>query len=159
MSRSPGLQLLNEPVVHAAMRFAERAHHGQRRKFSGEPYVDHPSSVFTIVLLAGGSLNQQVAALLHDVVEDTPVTLDEILLTFGKDVTSIVAALTRLEGETYRDFVRRSAEHPEAWLVKRSDVLHNLSSLPRGHSLHERYIEALTILHSVVQPSGLDTYA
>lgn len=130
--------------------FAAAAHEGQVRKFDGRPYIEHPRAVEQIVAANGGTENQRIAALLHDVVEDTEVTLEEIRRRFGDPVAEIVDALTRREGEAYVEFVERAATAAEgkAWLVKRSDVLHNLSTLPPGHPLHHRYIKALEILHA-----------
>src|SRR5688572_13416319 len=79
-----------------AYRFSEAAHAGQTRQ-SGEPYISHPLAVTEI--LAGWHMDSQalMAALLHDVMEDTSVTKDEISDTFGRPVAELVDGLSKLD--------------------------------------------------------------
>ena len=60
------------------LQFATQAHAGQKRKYTGDDYIVHPVAVAQIVRDFGGSVDQQAAALLHDVVEDTDVTIDQV---------------------------------------------------------------------------------
>lgn len=137
-------------MLSLALEVASTYHSGQVRKFDGSPYIQHPQAVAQLVADNGGSIEQRVAALLHDVVEDTDATLEDIRRIFGKTVAEIVDALSHREGESHADAVLRAATTASgrAWLVKRCDVIHNMSTLPPGHKLHERYIRALEILHA-----------
>ena len=79
-----------------AAEFAERAHAAidQRRKYSNEPYIVHPRAVATLVGEVTECEKTIAAAWLHDVVEDTPVTIEEVLTQFGEEVAGLVADLT-----------------------------------------------------------------
>src|SRR3954447_26580636 len=79
----------NADVIVRAYEVAEAAHEGQTRK-SGEPYVTHPLAVATIVAHLGLDETTIVAALLHDAVEDTPLTLGDIVGQFGPEVAALV---------------------------------------------------------------------
>lgn len=132
-----------------ARAFAQRAHTGQVDK-AGVPYILHPQTVASQV--EGDAV--KAAAWLHDVVEDTPATLDDLQrYGFSEDVVMAVAALTRREGEDYLGFVHRAARNEIARQVKIADVVHNmdLSRLPRIDAkavarIREKYVPALEIL-------------
>lgn len=84
--------------IRKAFVFAMNAHGSQRRK-SGEPYITHPLEVGRICFEEMGlGYKSVIAAILHDVVEDTPVTLREIQLEFGEKIAKIVDGLTKLDG-------------------------------------------------------------
>jgi len=121
-----------------AYAFAARAHTGQFRKGAGQaPYINHPCAVAALVDKAGGSEAAIMAAVLHDVVEDTPVTLAEIEASFGAEVAGLVKALTDTpEMETMTDAARKTvqaekiARAPDAAkLVKLADQTNNLQDL------------------------------
>jgi (p)ppGpp synthase/HD superfamily hydrolase len=108
------------PLVRHAYAFAEHAHHGQRRK-DGQAYISHPVRVAR--LLAGLGYGEEVlaAALLHDVVEDTPATLAEIRQAFGPRVALLVASVSEdptLHGaqrkQAYREQVRAAPSDAQA---------------------------------------------
>ena len=80
--------------VTRAAHLAARSHARQRRKGGDVPYINHPLEVAEMVAEAGGSEDEVVAALLHDVVEDSEVTLDEIATAFGPEVARLVEAVT-----------------------------------------------------------------
>lgn len=82
-----------EPAA-AALRFARRVHFGQHRKQTHEQFVEHPVAVARLLTEAGFEGPMITAAYLHDVVEKTPVTLDEVAARFGPEVAEIVDALT-----------------------------------------------------------------
>ena len=84
---------MNE-LVQKALKFATHAHGDQKRKYTGEPYIVHPVEVMEIVQTVEHDEAMLAAALLHDVVEDTPVTIEEIQELFGADVASLVDDLT-----------------------------------------------------------------
>ena len=126
---------------------AVEAHSKQRRK-SGEPYILHPIEVARIcVQEIGLGPTAVICALLHDVVEDTPVTLDEIRNKFGDKITMIVDGLTKLDGlysgenpqaENFRKVVSTLVEDVRVVLIKMADRLHNLrtiGSMPRHKQL------------------------
>lgn len=134
-----------------AYQLAKRAHHGQTDK-AGKPYILHPLAVAEA--LAEHGEQAQIAGMLHDVIEDTPVTADQLLAAGVEPGTvEAILAVTRREGEVYADFVRRAGRHPLGRLVKRADIAHNsdpgrLAALePRqAASLAWRYEKALAIL-------------
>ena len=107
-------------LTRKAMVIAYRAHHGQV-DHSGVPYVFHP------LHLAEEMTDEYAtcAALLHDVVEDTSVTLEELAQDFPREVMEAVALLTHEKGEPYFDYIRRIKENPIARAVKLADLRHN----------------------------------
>lgn len=133
------LDLQQIKSVRRAYYYAEQAHDGQRRK-SGEPYVTHPLSVASI--LAGMHMDHQslMAAMLHDVIEDTAVSRDGLEGQFGQTVADIVdgvSKLTHLEFETraeaqaenFQKMVLAMAVDIRVILVKLADRLHNMRTL------------------------------
>ena len=108
--------------LQRAIAIAVAAHHSQRDR-NGAPYILHPLRV----MLRVGTAEQQIAAVLHDVVEDTPWTLDALRAEgFSKAVVHAVDCLTRREGEDYFDFVLRSKSDPIARVVKLADLEDNM---------------------------------
>ena len=103
-----------------AMKIAYNAHHGQVDK-GGIPYVFHPYH------LAEQMSDEYTTcvALLHDVVEDTGVTLEELKDIFPREVIEAVAAMTHGKDEPYLDYVRRVSLNPIAKVVKLADLRHN----------------------------------
>lgn len=109
------------PLAHA-IRIAAEVHEGQLDK-AGQPYILHVLRV----MFACQSPDAQVAGALHDVVEDSNWTLDDLRREgFSATVVDIVDALTRREGEDYFDFARRAASTPLGREVKRADLLDNM---------------------------------
>ncbi len=131
----------------SAAQFALHAHDGQFR-VTGEAYITHPVAVAEYLFHAGASEDEVIAAFLHDTVEDTDVTIEQIEALFGPEVAHIVAAVTKVEGETYNQFIDRViAAGPSAMAVKRADIHHNLSTLPpEKERLRTRYVTALVRL-------------
>ncbi|MCC7162600.1 MAG: bifunctional (p)ppGpp synthetase/guanosine-3',5'-bis(diphosphate) 3'-pyrophosphohydrolase [Anaerolineae bacterium] len=80
--------------LFTAIDFAAHAHHGQFRKASPLPYIIHPLNVARILIECGASEEVVVAAVLHDVVEDTPVTLHEVREQFGENIARLVGGMT-----------------------------------------------------------------
>ena len=113
--------------------FATAAHGEQKRKYSAAPYIVHPIRVAQKMIEHGADTGQIKAALLHDVVEDTPVTIDEIGYRFGKDVAELVGYLTDVsKPEDGNRTVRKAKdrEHlasasPRAKSVKLADIIDN----------------------------------
>jgi hypothetical protein len=82
--------------IEKAYACACHAHFTQKRKYTGEPYVNHVRAVADLVAANGGDENQVIAALLHDTVEDTQLTLEDLRIVFGDDVTKLVEELTNV---------------------------------------------------------------
>lgn len=122
-------------VVTNALIFATQAHGGQQRKYSGEPYITHPIEVMMLVRGADGTEEMQAAALMHDVVEDTEVSIQEICDLFGGEIATLVYELTEPEWEgnrsTRKQFERaRLAEvSAEAQTIKLADLISNTRSI------------------------------
>lgn len=114
-------------VTHARL-LAEFAHHGQVDK-AGKPYIDHPRAVATIVTGYTGCTDVMImTAWLHDVVEDTPVTLDDLRkFGFPEEVVRAVDSVTRRPKEQYAALIERAAADPVGCLVKLADNAHNSS--------------------------------
>lgn len=135
--------------------FAAAAHAGQSDK-AGLPYVFHPLAVATLIksIPSFKALDEEVgyelidAALLHDVIEDTTKTAEDIReLGVSETVIEMVTVLTHLEGEVRADYIKRVAAHPLARIVKLSDLAHNASS-GRLDQLEEAVRERLSIKYS-----------
>lgn len=101
--------IADRELINRAYRMAENAHKGQNRA-SGEPYVNHCVAVASLLAELRIPVNVVVAGLLHDTVEDTPVTLDDIRNDFGEDVAKLVDGVTKL---TQLPRVSRGDQHPE----------------------------------------------
>ena len=107
-------------LTNKALRFAYAAHHGQL-DYNGIPYIFHP-------LHLAEQMDDVVsccAALLHDVVEDTPVTLEELSREFPREVTEVVSLLTHRETDDYFTYLAKIKNHPIATKVKLADIAHN----------------------------------
>ncbi len=125
--------------IRSAYELAEQAHSGQTRK-SGEPYILHPLAVASIIVELQLDVTSIMAALLHDVVEDTSVTLETIEEQFGTLCASLVAGLTKLEKikfkskeeqkhENYRKMFVAMAKDLRVILIKLADRLHNMRTI------------------------------
>jgi guanosine-3',5'-bis(diphosphate) 3'-pyrophosphohydrolase len=124
-------------VVVRAYELAEQLHGDQRRR-SGDLYITHPLAVTTILAELGMDTTTLVAALLHDTVEDTPYTLEDVREEFGDDVMHLVDGVTKLdkikygeaaEAETIRKMVVAMARDPRVLVIKLADRLHNMRTL------------------------------
>ena len=126
-------------AIIEAGRVAAAAHEGQYRR-SGEPYITHPIAVATIVAELGLDSQTVAAALLHDAVEDTGLTLDAIRSTFGDGVATVVDGVTKLDrlqfnskeaqqAATIRKMLVAMAEDWRVLLIKLADRLHNMRTL------------------------------
>lgn len=129
----------DETIIRKAFKFAVNAHKDVRRR-SGEPYIYHPVAVATIVVEEIGlGTTSIVAALLHDVVEDTDYTLQDIEERFGPKVARIIDGLTKItettsksesiQAENFRKMLLTISEDIRVVLVKLADRLHNMRTL------------------------------
>ena len=156
-------------VVEEAYEFSRSAHEGQFRK-SGEPYISHPLAVAGI--LAGWHLDAQTlsAALLHDVVEDTPATAGEIEVRFGKSVAILVEGVSKLDklsfaseqhaqAENFRKMLLAMAQDVRVILIKLADRTHNMHTLDAMPADKRRRIaaETLEIYAPIANRMGLHT--
>ena len=124
-------------VVKKALEFATEAHKGQVRKYTGEPYIVHPIEVMGLVKQVVDDPEMQAAALLHDVVEDTPVSIKEIKDEFGPRVAALVSDLTDVsKPEDGNRAVRKELDRqhsaqasPEAQTIKLADLINNSKSI------------------------------
>ena len=108
-------------LVRMAELFAESKHLCQVDR-AGDAYINHPRYVAGCV----DGENEKAVAFLHDTVEDTDATVDEIRGLFGDVIADAVAALTRREHETYMDYIRRVKDNEIARKVKLADLKHNM---------------------------------
>lgn len=130
----------NIELITRAFNFAHQAHHGVRR-LSGEPYILHPIAVATIVVKEIGLGSTSIcAALLHDVVEDTEYTTEDIQRLFGDKIALIVDGLTKISGgvfgnqaseqaENFRKLLLTMSDDIRVVLIKIADRLHNMRTL------------------------------
>lgn len=113
-----------------ALMFAALKHKGQTRN-NGDNYIIHPVRVSQEVKTD----QQRIIALLHDTIEDTNTTLEEIALHFGKEVAIAVDCLTHRKGESYKDYIERVKQNPDAVKVKMADICDNLTSAPSENAI------------------------
>ena len=125
--------------IISAYEFAAKAHEGQTRS-SGQPYITHPLAVSYTLLELGMDTDTICAALLHDVVEDTDATLDDIKKRFGQDVALLVDGVTKLskiptsskeeqQAENIRKILLAMSQDIRVMIIKLSDRLHNMRTL------------------------------
>ena len=132
-------QNIDMDKVEKAYRLAEEAH-GDQRRLSGIPYILHPTSVACILVELGMDTDSIIAALLHDVVEDTHYTLEEIEEMFGKSVANLVDGVTKISKIPYSNREEQQAENIRKMLIamsndirviiiKLADRLHNMRTI------------------------------
>ncbi len=128
--------------------FAAKAHEGQKRS-SGQPYIIHPLAVAYILLELGMDTDTICAALLHDVVEDTPVTTEEVRKKFGQDVAMLVDGVTKLnqvpmfnkeeqQAENVRKMMLAMSQDIRVIIIKLADRLHNMRTLKFRPGIKQR---------------------
>jgi GTP pyrophosphokinase len=125
--------------VRVAIEFSRAAHQGQMRQ-SGDPYISHPIAVASILAPLRIDVQAIIAALLHDVVEDTEVTTEQVAKKFGKPVAELVEGLSKLDrikfethedaqAENFRKMLLAMARDVRVILIKLADRLHNMRTL------------------------------
>jgi len=139
----------DEKLIRKAFKMAHEAHRGMRRK-SGDPFIIHPLEVaFIVSEEIGLGVTSTVCAILHDVVEDTDLTIEDIENAFGKKIASIIDGLTKISGvfdkesnslqaENFRKMLLTLSDDVRVIFVKLADRLHNmrtLGSLPRNKQI------------------------
>jgi (p)ppGpp synthase/HD superfamily hydrolase len=130
--------MIYSDMTKKAINVMYEAHHGQKDK-GGFPYCFHPYQV-------AQGMEDEISctcALLHDVVEDTDITMEDLTdMGFPKEVTDVLKLLTHEKGIPYMDYVRNLAENPTARRVKLADLKHN-SDLTRLKEVTDRDLERI----------------
>jgi GTP pyrophosphokinase len=133
---------LDAKLLQKGFGFAMQAHSGQKRK-SGRDYITHPANVAYILATLKSDTATVVAGLLHDVLEDTEVTGEQMVEHFGEEIASMVEAVTKIQQFTYHTRAHRAASQAENYrkllmsvthdvrviLVKLADRLHTMRTL------------------------------
>lgn len=149
-------------IVEKARVFATAAHTsiGQLRKYTGEPYIEHPKAVVEIVKGVPHTPGMLAAAWLHDTVEDTCITLEMIQLEFGDNIAAMVSMLTDVSQDSDgprwvrknkdRDHIAQAS--PEAQTIKLADLIDNSGSIcARDPNFAKTYIREKAQLLEVLQ--------
>ena len=117
------------------------AHKDQKRR-SGKPFIEHPMAVSSQFY----DEMMKSIAILHDVIEDTNLTDDKLLVIgVDKEVVDVVMILTKRQDEPYKDYIMRIIKNEKAILIKIEDLKHNLSDLQKG-TMKDKYELALYVL-------------
>ncbi|WP_370121027.1 bifunctional (p)ppGpp synthetase/guanosine-3',5'-bis(diphosphate) 3'-pyrophosphohydrolase [Streptacidiphilus sp. MAP12-33] len=149
---------LDLALLDRAYQVAEASHRGQTRK-SGEPYITHPLAVAMILAQLGAETTTLVAALLHDTVEDTAMTLDQVREGFGDEVAYLVDGVTKLEkvdfgaaaeAETFRKMLVATGRDVRVMVIKLADRLHNMRTI--RHMKPASQIRIATVTRDVLIP-------
>jgi GTP pyrophosphokinase len=143
-------------IVRKAYEFSAKVHEGQRRR-SGEPYLQHPIAVAGVLTFLRTDVTAIVAALLHDTLEDTVATPEELESEFGKDVVHLVDGVTKIgkitfksheekQAENFRKMLLSMADDIRVVLIKLADRLHNMRTLEhlsqaKRHAIAEETLE------------------
>ena len=154
-------------IIERAYDVAERAHRGQSRK-SGDPYITHPLAVTTILAELGMTPVTLAAALLHDTVEDTEYSLDELEEEFGAEVAKLVDGVTKLDkvtygdnaqAETVRKMIVAMARDIRVLVIKLADRLHNARTwrYVSAGSAQRKAQETLEIYAPLAHRLGMNT--
>jgi guanosine-3',5'-bis(diphosphate) 3'-pyrophosphohydrolase len=157
--------------VYRAFRFAEQGHRGQIRK-SGEQYIHHPIEVADTLAELQMDSRTLMAALLHDVIEDTPATKKEIIDTFGEDVALLVDGVSKIgqikfdtkeqaEAENFRKMLMAMSEDVRVMIIKLADRLHNMRTLDSMDAIKQKRIskQTLEIYAPIAERLGLYHWA
>ena len=127
-------------LYEKALAFATEKHAGQFR-IGGLPYITHPVAVAEIIRESSLGMEHQIAALFHDLLEDTDATPQEILDIGGPEVLTAVRLLTKVKGYRMEEYVQAIRENPIAFAVKGADRLHNLRcALVADENFRRHYI-------------------
>ncbi len=156
-------------IIDKAFRTAKHWHNGQMRS-SGEPYIIHPIAVAKIVLDYGMDYQSVVAAMLHDTVEDTELTLEDVRKDFGKDIAALVDGLTKLgkvpldikdkeeqQAENVRKMLLAMSEDIRVIIIKLADRLHNVRTLNfvAPQKRRDKALETLEIYAPIAHRLGI----
>ncbi len=156
-------------IIDKAFNIARERHNGQMRS-SGEPYIIHPVAVAKIVLDYGMDYQSVAAAMLHDTVEDTDLTLEEVKADFGADIAALVDGLTKLgkvpldikdkeeqQAENVRKMLLAMSEDIRVIIIKLADRLHNIRTLNfvAPQKRRDKALETLEIYAPIAHRLGI----
>ena len=155
-------------IIIKAINFSEIAHKDQTRK-SGDPYIIHPIEVAKILTSINLDASAIAAGLLHDTIEDTVISINEITETFGSQISELVQGLTKISkfalkmnkqklGENYRKLILASCKDLRVILIKLADRLHNMRTIKFIKDDNKRIdisIETLEIFSPLAQRLGM----
>ena len=154
-------------LIEKAYKFAEAAHQGQVRR-SGEPYIIHPIAVAYKLVEFGMDTPSVVAGLLHDVIEDTPVTYDDIVKAFGKEIANLTDGVTKLgkipfssreeqQAENLRKMLIAMSEDIRVIIIKFADRMHNLATLEyvAPQKQRDKALECLEVYAPIAHRLGM----
>ena len=154
-------------MIEKAYLLAEKNHNGQFRK-TGEPYIEHPLSVAAILAELGMDSTSIVAAILHDVVEDTAVTLEEIEKEFNDEVALLVDGVTKLgqiplstqeeqQAENLRKMLLAMSKDIRVMIIKLCDRLHNMRTYEgwKPQKQRDKALETMDIYSSIAHRLGM----
>jgi len=133
---------MKNKLFNKALVFATQKHTGQKRK-NGDAYIIHPIRVSQEVFTE----KQKAIALLHDTIEDTETTYEEIKEAFGFEIAQAVWLLTKQKEESYEDYIQRVKSNPDAIAVKIADISDNLNDSPTDKAI-KKSANAITELLS-----------
>jgi len=155
--------------ITKAYRLAEESH-GDQRRVSGIPYILHPTSVACIVAELGMDTDSICSALLHDVVEDTPVMLDEITKQFGSDVAKLIDGVTKIskipystreqqQAENIRKMLIAMADDIRVIIIKLADRLHNMRTMDcmPEQKRRDKSLENMQVFAPIAHRLGIKT--
>ena len=154
-----------------ALKFATRAHGNQQRKYTEEAYVEHLKRVAETVKTVPHTPEMVSAAYLHDVVEDTPVTIEEVREIFGEKIASLVHELTdEYIKETYphlnrrmrkkKEVERQAQMSPEAKTIKLADVIDNTMDIVRNDKgFARKYVPEMEALTNVLREGDPELFS
>lgn len=130
-----------------AYSIALKFHSGQVRKYGGKPYITHPKSVADKFK----DIDHKILAILHDIVEDTDITIEELVSKYhlASHIADALRVITRYRGQDYLDYIQQFKYNDLARAVKIEDIKHNMSDLNPG-CLYTKYSMALYILEKVI---------
>ncbi len=153
--------------IERAYLLAEKMH-GNQKRVSGIPYILHPTSVACIIVDLGLDTDSVTAALLHDVVEDTDVTLDEISSEFGEDVAKLVNGVTKIskinfttkeerQAENVRKMLIAMADDIRVIIIKLADRLHNMRTIDcmREQKRRDIALETMKVFAPIAHRLGI----
>lgn len=155
--------------ITKAYKLAEKSH-GDQRRVSGIPYILHPTSVACIVAELGMDTDSICGALLHDVVEDTPVMLDEITKQFGSDVAKLIDGVTKIskipystreqqQAENIRKMLIAMADDIRVIIIKLADRLHNMRTMDcmPEQKRRDKSLENMQVFAPIAHRLGIKT--
>ncbi|MDX1916818.1 MAG: HD domain-containing protein, partial [Rickettsiaceae bacterium] len=169
ISSSP--QLYDKILISEAINIASKCHNGQVRA-SGEPYITHPLEVAEIIAEMNLDTASVITAILHDTVEDTYLTIDDIEKTFGRNIANLVEGVTKLtrlefksdqihQAENFRKLLLAMSEDIRVLVVKLADRLHNMRTihyLQKDSKKQKIALETMEIYAPLAERIGMHSF-